>query len=38
MKKLASAGVAAETQKLVLTMNANEINAGSGGLASTWYG
>ena len=37
MKKKLSAGVAAETQKLVLPVNPTEISAGSGGVASYWY-
>ncbi len=37
MKKMLSAGVAAETQKLVLTVNPTEMSAGSGGVASYWY-
>ncbi len=37
MKKMLSAGVAAETQKLVLTVNPTEKSAGSGGGASCWY-
>ena len=37
MKKMLSAGVAAETQKLVLTVRATDVGAGVGGSASYWY-